>query len=101
MSRFMDARRIDENDLAVIASNNSLNAMTCRLRLIGNRRDLLADKPIKQRRFTGIRPTDKRNITAAKFGWFHWLEVSKGKAEREKFVLRTSFGSLDIDRRMS
>ena len=55
----MHARRIDKNDLPVIARHDALNAMPRRLRLVRNSRDLFADQPVEQRRFTRIGPANQ------------------------------------------
>jgi hypothetical protein len=61
--------------------------MPGRLRFVRNSRDLFADEPIEQRRFSGIRTAYQCDVTAAKFRWLHSLEVSKQKEERENAVL--------------
>jgi len=75
----MHSGRVDEYDLAIAASDDSLYAMSCGLRLVRNRSDLFADKSIEQGRLTGIRTSDKADVAAAKFRLFHCLKGSKGK----------------------
>ena len=55
----MNARRIDEHHLAFGFRDYTLNLESCRLRFIGNRRDLLPHESIQQRRLPAFgRPTN-------------------------------------------
>ena len=64
----MNAGRIDEYDLSIGTSDDTLNAKASGLWLVGNGRNLLPDEPIEERRFAGIGPPDERYITAAEVG---------------------------------
>jgi hypothetical protein len=58
VARLVNAWGIDENDLPGIAAVNALDAMTCGLRFVRDRRDLLADDAVKKRGFSGVRPAN-------------------------------------------
>src|SRR4030095_9509053 len=62
ITRLMNSGRIYENDLSLGLCNYTLYPEPRGLRLVGNRRNLLPHKLIKQSRFTSIRPPDQRNI---------------------------------------
>ena len=51
---FVNARRIDENDLSFGRGENALNRRACGLRLIGDDGDLLAYQSVQQSRFAGV-----------------------------------------------
>src|SRR2546423_11298647 len=84
MPRLVHARRIDKNDLSVVASDDPVYSVSRCLRLFGNGRYLFADKSVEKRRFAGIRSPDQRDITAMEFWNAHCLEVSKVKSKRRK-----------------
>ena len=50
----MDSRRVEEDNLRVVVREDTLNAATGRLRLIGGYRDLLTDDFINERRFSDV-----------------------------------------------
>ena len=51
----VEARRIDENELTVLAVDDGADAVAGRLRLVGNNGDLLADDGVGQRGFADVR----------------------------------------------
>jgi hypothetical protein len=63
MSRFVHARRVDKDDLAVVAGDDPLDAVAGRLRLVRDGGYLFAHQMIEKCRFAGVRPPDKRNIS--------------------------------------
>lgn len=65
----MNAGRIDENDLAFRQRDNALYLMPRGLRFVRDGGDLFADQPIQKGRFAGIRPADKRDVTAVIIGF--------------------------------
>src|SRR2546426_452194 len=70
----VNARSIDENDLAIVACDDSLDAVPGRLRFVRNGRDLFADEAVEQRRLARVRASDEGHIAAAKSIACHHLE---------------------------
>src|ERR1700758_511130 len=68
---FVDAGRIDEDDLSVVAIQNSLNAITGGLRLGRNDSDLASHQSIDERRLAGVGTAD--DCYEAGFEW-HEIE---------------------------
>ena len=62
---FVNARRVDEDDLSVFACDDSLDFVTSGLRLVRNGGDLLANEVVKKRRFARVRTPDERDVAAA------------------------------------
>src|SRR5262245_9289071 len=65
MRRLVDTRCIDEDDLAVRIILDAEDARPCRLRLVGDDGELVADDPIEKRGLAGIRPAEKRDETGS------------------------------------
>jgi len=57
----MKARGINENKLRVFSCDNAGDAVSRRLRLVGNNCDLLTDQSVHQRRLADIRSTRNRD----------------------------------------
>ncbi len=82
----MDARRIDEHDLAVRIILHAQDAPARRLRLVGDDRDLGADEGVEQRGLAGVGPPDQGHVTG-----LHRIDCTSGRAMRsmqEPAVLR-------------
>jgi hypothetical protein len=58
---FVDARRIDKNDLRLVRFGDSGDSVPGCLGLVGDDGHLLSHNPIDQSRFTDIRPTNDTN----------------------------------------
>ena len=71
MARLVNARRVDENDLAFGKRYDAFYSVTGGLRLIRDGGDLLADEPVQERGFARIRTADESGIAAAKFFTHH------------------------------
>ena len=66
MAGFVDAGRIDKDDLAVLAADDALNFVPRGLRFVRDGSDLFADEAIEQRRFSCIWAADERDVAAPK-----------------------------------
>ena len=56
------AGRVDQDNLSMSAGDDAENFETSRLRLVGDRGDLLADQSIQQSRFAGVGAADESHI---------------------------------------
>ena len=65
-ARLKEARRVDENDLAVAFHRNAANAGAGGLNLVCHDRNLGPDHPVQQGRFACIRLADQGNKTRAR-----------------------------------
>jgi len=59
--RLVDAGRVEEDHLAGVVVPDADDAVPGRLGLVGDDRELGADKSIEERRLSGIRPADERD----------------------------------------
>ena len=66
-ARFMQARRIEEDDLPVLVRRHAHDAVACRLRTVGNDGDLFADHRVHHRGFADVRTADDRGEARKKF----------------------------------
>src|SRR5271156_1919982 len=57
----MDAGRVDEHDLCAIQVENALYGSACRLRLLGNDRELAPHQRVQQRRLPRVRAAQDGN----------------------------------------
>jgi len=73
----VDAGRIDQHDLRVVAIQNSLDAVAGSLRLGRDDGDLASNKSIDERGFAGVGATDDRDETG-----FKWHEIKLYADER-------------------
>src|ERR1700722_9092102 len=74
---FVDAGRIDQHDLRVVAIQNSLDAVAGSLRLGRNDGDLASNKSIYERGLTGVGAADNCHETR-----FKWHEIKLYADER-------------------
>ena len=74
---FVDSGRIDEDDLRVVAIQNSLNAVAGGLRLGRNDGDFASDESIDERGFAGVGAADDCDETG-----FKWHEIKLYADER-------------------
>ena len=72
--RFVNTGRIDENDLAIGARDDALDAIASGLRFRGDDGDFLADEAVQQSRFAGVRTTDDGDESGAMM----WLRFGGG-----------------------
>jgi hypothetical protein len=63
MRGLVHPRRVDEHHLPAGIVFHAHDPSSCGLRLVGHDRQLVADNPIQQRRFSSVRSTDERNKT--------------------------------------
>ena len=62
VERLVDARVIDENDLAFVGRVDAQDADPRRLRLVGDDGDFLAEQAVEQGGFSDVRPADEGDI---------------------------------------
>ena len=61
----VEARRVQQQDLRVVAGDDAEQLRARRLRLRCDDRDLLAEQPVQQRRLAGVRKPEQRDDAAA------------------------------------
>ncbi len=69
---FVNAGRIDENDLAIGARDDALDAIASGLRLRGDDGDFLADEPVQQSRFACVRAANDGDESGAMIWFCGW-----------------------------
>jgi len=84
---FDNARRVRKNNLKIVATQNTNNAMPRRLRFIGDDGHALADQSIHQSAFANIRPTNDIYET----GFVHKEDLSLFKNSRRSLLRRILF----------
>ena len=67
ITRLVDTRRVDQNDLSVGPCDDSLNSVSSRLWFIGNRGDLFTHQTVQKRAFAGVETSDQGDIARAEF----------------------------------
>ena len=66
---FVNAGGVEKRDLPAGDVGHTQNPLARRLRLVGRDRDLVADQRVHERRFSGVRPADERNVARFHGPW--------------------------------